>query len=375
MKHPVNPPNSPETEMAIIGCVLVNKAALNYCIINIEADYFYDPMHKLIWKVITALYSENKPIDEVIIKNWIDTNQLDKGNIFHVDYLIRLSSSFRVAYNIKEYCEILIETYQKRQIQSYFRDKYPEITKEGKWEDNLNEIQNKFYDLTNEFLIKDSSKVEINNSAKTFIDNVAERGILAGLQTEYNGIDRLTGGFQKSNIIVIAGVTGMGKTSFALNLCANMLNKGKSVMFVSMEMSSDLLIQRLYSSESNVSSYKIKQHSLTIPKLDTTDWANLYETVDKFKQWNMTIFDKGNYTVQNIRGLAKQKQQNKTGLDIIFIDYLQLITNGQINYKKNRNDEIATITRELKLLAMELKIPIVLLANLIGKHPKEAALF
>lgn len=358
-----NIPLDIEAEMALLGCVFVNKSARNYAMLNIQTEYFHDVKHKTIWKALRNLYSDNKGIDEITVKAVLEESHLLE-RAGGIDYIVAVSSTFPVAYNINEYCEIVIEKYQQRRILDFAKYAETTIAKGGDWSETLPTISDGFHSLTNSFLLGDKGTVELKKIAVSAVKSIENRGELSGILTGFPTLDRLTGGLMPSNVVIIAANTSKGKTSLALNITTTVAKQGKAILFISLEMSSELLLHRILSSESFVGNLLIKQHTKGAPKLFSTEFANLYKAAEEMKKFNMSIGDKGRYTVQHIAGLARQKQQSKGGLDLIVIDYLQLVSPDTNQKSNNRNNEVAAISRDVKLLAQELKVPILLLSQL-----------
>ena len=358
-------------EQALLGAILSNNLALEKVENFLEPEHFSSKINALIFKTLKKLISNDQVADLNTLKVFLenDPDFISNGGI---SYLLKISENSISIINSKQYGELIYDLFIRRKLinlgtnlinDSYdnFEDKNSDIIIENT-ESNL-------YNLTSD---GDNQKGprQFDNILSLTID-YAEKAYkkssdVIGLKTGLNDFDKKIGGLHKSDLIIVAGRPSMGKTAFATNIASNICN-GKNndnktnVLFFSLEMSSEQLATRVISELSQISSEGIRTGNLS-----KTDFEKIIVASEQLKNLSLFIDDSPALTISSIRTRSRRLKR-KFGLDLIIIDYLQLITRESRNSNDNRVKEISDITRGLKAIAKELNIPVVALSQLSRK--------
>ena len=358
-------------EQALLGAILSNNLALEKVENFLEPEHFSSKINALIFKTLKKLISNDQVADLNTLKVFLenDPDFISNGGI---SYLLKISENSISIINSKQYGELIYDLFIRRKLinlgtnlinDSYdnFEDKNSDIIIENT-ESNL-------YNLTSDGDTQKGPK-QFDNILSLTID-YAEKAYkkssdVIGLKTGLNDFDKKIGGLHKSDLIIIAGRPSMGKTAFATNIASNICN-GKNndnktnVLFFSLEMSSEQLATRVISELSQISSEGIRTGNIS-----KTDFEKIIRASEKLKNLSLFIDDSPALTISSIRTRSRRLKR-KFGLDLIIIDYLQLITGESRNSNDNRVKEISDITRGLKAIAKELNIPVVALSQLSRK--------
>ena len=358
-------------EQALLGAILSNNLALEKVENFLEPEHFSSKINALIFKTLKKLISNDQVADLNTLKVFLenDPDFISNGGI---SYLLKISENSISIINSKQYGELIYDLFIRRKLinlgtnlinDSYdnFEDKNSDIIIENT-ESNL-------YNLTNEGDTQKGPK-QFDNILSLTID-YAEKAYkkssdVIGLKTGLSDFDKKIGGLHKSDLIIIAGRPSMGKTAFATNIASNICN-GKNndnktnVLFFSLEMSSEQLATRVISELSQISSEGIRTGNIS-----KTDFEKIIRASEKLKNLSLFIDDSPALTISSIRTRSRRLKR-KFGLDLIIIDYLQLISGESRNSNDNRVKEISDITRGLKAIAKELNIPVVALSQLSRK--------
>lgn len=354
-------PQNIEAEQAVLASMFLSKYALQKCIEELSSDLFYLDKHGKIFDVIKELSEASRAIDITTV-----TDELDKKNLLSqigdVEYLSEIINSVASPANVDEYIKIVEEkAIRRRLIETSL-----EIEREGyNSDDSLNDLldnaEKKMLNVVKTRKGTEFRKIqEVITSYQANLEKLSEKdGNITGLITGFDDIDDLTSGFHENELIIIAARPAMGKTAFALNLATNVAMKNnKTVALFNMEMGAEQLVNRMISSEGQIEGWK-----LTSGNLQKSDWNKLDEAISRLSDTKIFIDDTPGMTISEIRAKCRRLAASEGDLGIVIIDYLQLIS-GSAKYAGNRQQEIAEISRSLKTLAMELKIPIVALAQL-----------
>ncbi len=354
------PPHSIESEQAVLASILIDQKAIDEVIGVIEVDDFYHPANGFIFAIFLELNRTNQPLDLVtLISKLKDTDSLDKaGGAAFLRDLIEIIPN---AANVVGYATTVKEKATLRAMISAGS----EITEMGyntiePIDELLDKSQSIVYNISNKRLKTDLSHVESLSveSFKLLEELYSRQGDdkdISGVPSGYADLDKLTNGFQNSDLIIIAGRPGMGKTSFGLNVLYNVALAGKTSAFFSLEMPNNQLINRIISSEGEISLSKLRTGNF-----NNEDWKKISECYAKLVKLNIYLDDSGSITVNQIRSKCRKLKQ-RDNLDIIFVDYLQLM--GHDKSIVVREQQISEISRSLKSLAKELNIPVVAFAQ------------
>ncbi len=351
-------PHSLEAEQAVLGCVLIDQEAPFTILNDMSKDDFYTDSHSSIFNAMQGLYLKGHSIDYVSLSDELEREgALDK--VGGLSYISSLTNVVPSAANFKQYMNIvksnstlrkLILSSQKIIDKAY----HPETT-----ENVLEFAEGEIYGISK---TKDRSKLEhikdsLTQVMEKFNKLVKDPDALQGIPTGFSGLDRLTNGFQKSDLILLAARPGVGKTSLALNIVMHMaLNEKKSCAIFSLEMPRVQLAQRAL-----CSSAKVSMERALRGELDDKEWRRLFAQMKAISDSNIYIDDSSLNQPGAILSKCRRMQRER-GLDFVVIDYLQLMSSG--TRTDNRQTEVSEISRNLKILAKELDIPVLVLSQL-----------
>ena len=354
-------PHDNDAEKSVLGSMLLEANAADLALEQLAASDFYVPAHETVFETLGELRAHGQAIDMVtLVSRLRSMGQLERCG--GVDYVAELIDFVPTAANVQQYIRIVLEKSTLRQLvragTAIARDGMDESRSV---EDSLNAAEKRIYEIsmrkTEDSLQPISDLVP---AAYGYIGDLMNRkGKLTGIATGFTELDRMTNGLQNSDLIIIAGRPAMGKSSFAMNIAQYAaLHDSRSVLVFSLEMSAPQLVMRMLCTEASVDSQRIKEGLV-----DDADLGRLMTVMDPMSKACMYIDDTGGITVPDIRSRCRRLKARK-GLDMVVIDYMQLIQGSGQRRSDNRQQEISDMTRQLKLLAKELNVPILLLAQL-----------
>jgi len=347
-------------EKMILSCLLINSEAIEITLKTISVDVFYFKNHQEIYKAIIFMYQNNVPIDILTVITFLQDNGLLQ-KIGGVKVLIELLSQIPNLVYLEDYLRLVKDKYIRR---SLIKLGYETINSSYitsiSLETILNDLENKLFHLTNEIKIqKLSTSAELLTNIFFELKTKSLNPKLSGVTSGFYDLDSLTQGFQKSDLIIIAGRPSMGKTAFSLTIASNLIKNSKlPVLFFSLEMSKEQIMYRLLSMETNINQMRLKSG-----KLYQNDWIKLNKMIKIISKFPLFIDDTFDLSIQDIRSKIKTIlfEQNEIGL--VIIDYIQLMQNPKLK-TENRVQELSQITRSLKTIAREFDIPIIGLSQL-----------
>lgn len=344
-----------EAEMSVIGAILVKNDSICEVINFLKPEDFYDLKNGIIYKNLKELYESNMPIDIVTLGESLKDNLKEIGGI---TYLSKIVNSTVTPIGIREHGEIVKEKANCREISRILNNSLDKLTKEKlSSEELINYTENSLISVKIPES-KDNGRVdEVMNS---FIDTLQTRyehgGDIQGIKSGYRLIDKMLGGLCREDLIILAARPSMGKTAMALNLLLNTaLKQNAQTAFFNLEMGIAQIADRLVSIHTSIPMNSIKNASLT-----DEQWCEVTRTASILAQANIKIYDKI-FTLGAIKAECK-RLKIKEGLNVVVIDYLQLIESEE--KQENRNQDISKITRSLKLMAKELDITVIVLSQL-----------
>lgn len=353
------PPHNLESEQCVIGSIIVEEQTLVPVAEILDREDFYIDAHKVIYDSMIELGNERKPIDMITLTNRLkEKGYLDQ--VGGVTYLTSITNMIPTTSNVKVYAEIVKKNSTLRKLIKASND----IISMGyeasdSLDDILNVAEKKIFDISQDRMSQDFKPIsEVLTSVTAMIEEVYSKGSdITGLDTGFIDLNKKLGGFHKSDLILIAARPGMGKTAFALNPVANAAIRSKSSVAVfSLEMSKEQLVQRLLSSQSNVALNNISKG-----KIADDEWKKLTDAMTVLSSSHIFIDDTPGIKVSEIRSKCR-KLKMEEGLDMIMIDYLQLMeADGRAD---NRQQEVSKISRSLKILAKEMNCPVIALSQL-----------
>ncbi len=355
------PPQAIDLEEAVIGAMMIDKKGVDDVIDILHADAFYKPAHRFIYLAIFKLFENSEPIDLLTVSNQLKKDEKLEavGGDF---YLINLTQKVSSAAHIEFHARIILQKYIQRRLISIsteiITNSYDETVDVF---DLLDDAESKLFDITQGNLKKSSEAAEnLVNQALKKIEEISNKEGMSGVPTGFTKLDALTSGWQPSDLVILAARPGMGKTAFVMSMAKNMaIDFNIPVAIFSLEMSSVQLITRMISSETGISSEKLRKGNL-----ETYEWEALNVKVKNLSNAPVFIDDTPSLAVFDLRAKAR-RLASQHGVKLIIIDYLQLMTAGsQTKSSGNREQEISTISRNLKALAKELNIPVIALSQL-----------
>ena len=352
------PPQNIDAERAVIGSILIDNNVVDTIFDILDSTFFYDPRHSIIYEAIVDLYKEKSPVDIVTL-----TSQLKKKKRFKQVgggvYLSEIISLVPTSANVKNYANLVREMFVRRSLIS-FSAKLDEMVRVGTQsvDSILETIESEVVSLS-----KDNTKQDFFDSASLLdlqmkkADEYAKnpdgmRGLSSGLKN----VDRILGGFHNSDLVVLAGRPGCGKSSMAFNIARNIaVNEKKTVAIFSLEMPALQVIERMLAQQIEVNLWNIRMGKMT-----DSEYKKYPEGAGKLSEANILIDETPGITIMQLRSKARKLMFEKD-LDMLVIDYLQLMQARDI---ENRAQAVGEISRSLKILARELGIPVICLSQL-----------
>jgi len=356
------PPYSIEAEQSVLGGLMIDNSTWEQVADQIAEEDFYRRDHRLVFRAITALAEKDQPLDVITLSEWLE-QQKELENVGGLSYLGALAKNTPTSANIKAYAAIVRERSVLRQLIRVSTDiAESAYNTEGRSSaEILDKAEQKVFQIAEQGARTNQgykSVTELLGSALEKIQTLFENdAAYTGIPTGFDDFDAKTSGLQPSDLIIIAGRPSMGKTSFAMNIVESVAVKAKQAVAVfSMEMPGDQLVMRMLSSLGRIDSNKVRTG-----KLDDTDWPRLTSAVNILNEAPIFIDDTPSMSPMEIRARARRIKKEH-GLGLIVIDYLQLMQLS--GSSENRATEISEISRSLKALAKELKVPVIALSQL-----------
>jgi len=361
MEYGKVPPQAVDLEEAILGAMMLEQQAVNKVIDILKIDMFYKEAHQYIFKAIFKLFEESEPVDILTVNQRLTKNgelELAGGSY----YIMQLTNRVASGANAEFHARIIQQKYIQRELirisSDIIKDAFEETTDVLEL---LDKAERNLFTIAENNLRK--SAMNMADVVKEAIHNIEEaakqEGNISGIATGFHHLDNLTSGWQPADLIILAARPGMGKTAFVLSLARNVaVDYKKSVALFSLEMSSVQLVTRLISSEAGISADKLKKGNLT-----DTEWSDLNKSIGALNDAKIFIDDTPALSIFELRAKSR-RLKSKENIQMIVIDYLQLMTANVDKGGGNREQEISTISRGLKALAKELELPIVTLSQL-----------
>ncbi len=354
------PPQAIDLEEVVLGAMMIDKKGVDEVIDILTPESFYKEIHQNIFDAIFKLFQRSEPIDLLTVSNQLkkDGTHNKVGGDF---YLISLTQKVSSSAHIEFHARIILQKFIQRSLIKISNEIISDSYDESKDVfDLLDNAESKLYDVTQGNIKKSSETAQsLVIQAKNKIESISNKKGLSGIPSGFNKIDKLTAGWQQSDLVIIAARPGMGKTALALSMASNIAIENKiPLAFFSLEMSSIQLITRMISSETGLDSNKLRTG-----KLEKHEWEQLNIRVKNLEKAPLYIDDTPSLSIFDLRAKARRLVSQKK-VKIIIVDYLQLMTAGGNMKIGNREQEISTISRNLKALAKELSIPVIALSQL-----------
>jgi replicative DNA helicase len=357
------PPQSKELEEAVLGAVMLEKSAFDVVVEILKPECFYLETHQRIFKAMQSLAVKSMPIDLLTVVEELRFRE-DLEFVGGPYFLTKLTNSVVSSANIESHARILVQKFIQRELIRISGEIIGEAYEDSvDVFDMLDSAESKLFEITNNHLRKNFDSIEdvIVTTIKRIDEMRNRQDDITGVPTGFPSLDKLTYGWQNSDLIILAARPSVGKTAFALNLARSAAlhpTKPTAVGFFSLEMSSAQLVQRILSAESEIHLEKISRG-----KLEEHEMKQLYKKgIEKLSKAPIYIDDSAALNIFELRAKCR-RLKNKFNVGIIIIDYLQLMS-GSADRNSNREQEISKISRDLKSLAKELQIPIIALSQL-----------
>ncbi|MGF1556937.1 replicative DNA helicase [Paucihalobacter sp.] len=354
------PPQAIDLEEVVLGAMMIDKKGVDEVIDILSPEAFYKEAHQHIFEAIYKLFQDSQPVDLLTVSSQLKKDlKLDTvgGDFYLISLTQRVSSSAHIEFHAR----IILQKFIQRSLIKISSEIIEEAYDETKDVfDLLDNAEAKLYEVTQGNVKKSTETAQsLVIQAKKKIEEIANKEGLSGIPSGFDKLDKLTSGWQPSDLVIIAARPGMGKTALTLSMARNIaVNANIPVAFFSLEMSSVQLITRLISSETGLSSEKLRTG-----RLEKHEWEQLNVKVKALEQAPLYIDDTPSLSIFDLRAKAR-RLSSQYGIKLIVVDYLQLMTAGGSQKGGNREQEISTISRNLKALAKELELPVIALSQL-----------
>ena len=353
------PPHDLVAEQSVLGAVFIAPDTIISLADELVPDDFYKPANKIVFKTMLSLFKKGEPIDATTMVSAL-TNQGDISKIGGMNYVVELVNSTPTSKNVEHYAKLVKE---KATLRKVIADLSESLSSAYQGDVSISDIISK----------TEKSMLDISNqNTGTGFRNVADildthmqivetrsqtDGFVTGLSTGFVGLDKITTGLHEGNLIILAARPAMGKTALALNIAKHVaVQEHKPTVIFSLEMGAEELIERIVASEGMVPGYHLKTGNLS-----TDEWKRIVQAQSNLYDTPIFVDDTAGIRISEIRSKARKLSQEMGGLGIIIIDYLQLITGSK---GENRQQVVSEISRELKILAKDLRVPVIALSQL-----------
>jgi len=358
-------PASPEAERSILGAILLDNNLQNEALSTLKADHFFLDAHRRIYQRIADLSETNRPIDIVTLTEELLRHK-ELEAVGGAGYLASLTDGVPRRSSVEHYVRIVRDKAMLRNLIHAANGVISQALEQASTAaEVIDSAESTIFNISEERSGQQLTDIKTiaQESFGGDLDKLFQRGgRITGLETHYTDLDDMTSGLQKSDLIIIAARPSMGKTALAINMAENAaVLGGKSVAVFSLEMSKEALLNRMLCSQAKVDAHKMRTGFLA-----KEDWGKLRSALDKLIQAPIYIDDTPGISLTEMRAKARRKAMDKDGLDLIVIDYLQLMSASAPGGRRyeNRTQEVSAISRGLKAIAKELKVPVIALSQL-----------
>jgi len=354
-------PQNLDAEMSVLGCGFLEKEALDKIMDEVTDDMFYSDSNRMIYKAMKDLHVNGIPVEINTICNELDKSK-SLSKVGGVEYITDIINSVPSTANLNYYIKIIHEKGVLRNLIKKATKIQEDCYEESDSVENIVENAEKnILGVYNDRLGKDMKKVqEILPDIQEYIETlVAAKGEIAGVRTGYYDFDKLTNGLKPRQVIIIAARPARGKSTFAINVALNAaIHDKKSVALFSLEMGIEEIMMRAFSYLG-----KIESDTLSKGKLGNSDWKKWNEAMSELSDAKIYLDASGDNSVSEIRRKCRKLKNSEDGLDLVIIDYLQLL-NSSSKYAGQRVQEVGELSRDIKKMAMELEVPVIALSQL-----------
>lgn len=352
-------PHNLEAEMSVLGVAFISNKEIAKICESVTEDMFFDERNRAIFNAIKSLYNSNTPVDITTVKNELDKNK--KLNSVGLEHISDVIDSVVTTANIDYYINMLMDFYIRRSL----IDTSTQIINEAYDEENVTALQDSaekkiLLAVRNRSVTELLSINEALRQAHDKLEQLAKsKKIITGLETGFADLDRITTGFQPGEMIILAARPGMGKTALVLNMAAYAAGTTKKAIAIfNLEMPAEMLVNRMIASIGRIDSYK-----LATGNMQERDWQRYNEAMSELGETNIYIEADASATISEIRAKCRRLASSEAGLGLVVIDYLQLVNSGDKKVE-SRQVEVSDISRSLKMMALELGVPVIALSQL-----------
>lgn len=345
-------------EQAVLGSIFLDPDKIHIASEYLTKDSFFKLSHGMLFNIMQELSDRGEPIDPVSVKSALDSSgQFEQ--VGGMAFLASLINAVPTSTHIEHYSKLVAEKSRARKV---IEDLSQSISSVYDGQKDLNEIlsqtEQNLSTISNEQKKGFRTIIDVIDSTQSILDERSQKvGDVTGTSTGFTDFDQITTGLHEDNLIIIAARPAMGKTAFALNIAQNVAkNSDKAVAIFSLEMGAESLVERMLSAEGLIPSYHVRTGNLS-----ESEWRRMISAQERLARGKIFIDDTAGIRISEIRSKAKRLAQENGGLGLIVIDYLQLIEGRG---RENRQQEVSEISRQLKIIAKELKVPVIALSQL-----------
>ena len=352
-------PQNLEAEMSVLGVAFLNAQDVNKIVEEVTADMFFDERNKIIFNAIKNLHDSKTPIDITTIKDELDKDK--KLNTVGLDYLTDVIDSVVTTANLDFYIKIIRDYAIRRNLIETATDIINTTYEDENITTLLDTAEKNILNVVRARSVGSFMPIqEVLRNAQAKLEELAKnKRTITGLETGFPDFDKITTGLHGGEMIILAARPGMGKTALALNMASfAAMHTKKAVAIFNLEMSAEMLVNRMIASVGQIDSYKLQTGNML-----EKDWQRYNEALSQLSETNIFIEDNVSVTAQDIRAKCRRLANSETGLGLVVIDYLQLINSGSRRVE-SRQVEVSEISRALKTMAVELDVPVIALAQL-----------
>ena len=352
-------PHDLVAEQSVLGAVFIAPDTIISLADELVPDDFYKPANKIVFKTMLSLLEKGEPIDATTMVSAL-TNQGDILNIGGINYVVELVNSTPTSKNVEHYAKLVKEKATLRKVIADLSDSLSSAYQgDVSIDDIIAKTEKSLLDISNQNAGTGFRNVaDILDTHMQIVETRSQTdGFVTGLSTGFVGLDKITTGLHEGNLIILAARPAMGKTALALNIAKHVATmERKPAVIFSLEMGAEELIERMVASEGMIPGYHLKTGNLS-----TDEWKRLVHAQSNLYDVPIFVDDTAGIRISDIRSKARKLSQEMGGLGIIIIDYLQLITGSK---RENRQQIVSEISRELKILAKDLRVPVIALSQL-----------
>lgn len=352
-------PHDLVAEQSVLGAVFISPDTIISLADELTPEDFYKPANKIVFKTMLSLLEKGEPIDATTMGSAL-TNQGDISKIGGITYVVELVNSTPTSKNVEHYAKLVKEKSTLRKMIANLSDSLSSAYQgDVSIDDIIAKTEKSMLDISNQNTGTGFRNVaDILDTHMQMVETRSQTdGVVTGLSTGFDGLDKITTGLHEDNLIILAARPAMGKTALALNIVQYIAVKEKKpVAIFSLEMGAESLIERMLAAEGMVEGYHLKTGNLSVE-----EWSRLVHAQGNLYDAPIFVDDTAGIRISEIRSKARKLAQEMGGLGVIIIDYLQLITGSK---GENRQQVVSEISRELKILAKDLKVPVIALSQL-----------